>query len=368
MQQITAKELVNNKDKSFLIIDIRGAENYKEWNIKGSQNIDVYNDLWAGNFDKVKNKLGNLPKDRKIITVCNAGVTSQNASMLLESMGYTTLILEKGMRGWNSLHITDNVINEGDLLLKQIARIGKGCLSYMIGSNSTRECFIVDPSQFVEEYAEIVKGNGFEIKGVIETHVHADHLSGARLLTELTQTKYYVSSKDLNLKIDFVDLDKLEGIEIGKNKIKILKTPGHTDGSLCFLVDDKVLLTGDTLFLEGIGRPDLGRNKDEVTKWAKILFDTLNQIKKLDGNLKILPAHFTSYSAFPIYKTLENLLKNNKSLKISSESEFVKHILNNLQMTPPNYEQIKNVNLKFMTLPRQIAEQLEFGPNRCASK
>lgn len=368
MQTITPKELAKNNNKSVLILDIRNSNSFKDWHIKGSENIDVYDDIWNGNFEDVKRKLSQLPKDKKIVTVCNAGVTSQNASILLESMGYTTLVLEKGMIGWNSLHQAVDVINEGDLLIKQIIRVGKGCLSYLICSNSTKECFVVDPSQFVEEYIDIVKENGFSIKGVIETHVHADHLSGARQLTELTKTKYYVSSDDFKAKADFVDLKNIDEIKIGENSIKIVRTPGHTDGSVCLLINNKVLLTGDTLFLEGVGRPDLGRNKEDIEKGAKLLFATLNKIKGLDDNLIILPAHFTSYSNVPICEKLNNLLTNNQALKINSEQEFISYILNNLPMTPPNYEQIKNINLNFMQLPRQMAEQLEFGPNRCASK
>ena len=368
MQIITPKELVKNNDTSILVLDIRHENSFRDWHIKGSQNIDVYDDIWEGNFDAVKQKLIQLPKDKKIVTVCNAGVTSQNASMLLESMGYNTLVLEKGMMGWNTLHQAIDVINEGDLLLKQIIRIGKGCLSYLIGSNSTKECFVVDPSQFIEEYAEIAKELGFKIKGVIETHVHADHLSGAKLLTEITKTKYYVSSDDFKAKVDFFDLNNVEELKIGETTIKIIKTPGHTDGSVCLLVNDKALLTGDTLFLEGVGRPDLGREKEDAEKGAKILFLSLEKIKSQNENLIILPAHFTSYDNVPICKNLNELLNSNQALKINSENEFVNYILNNLPMTPPNYEQIKNVNINFMQLPRQMAEQLEFGPNRCASK
>ena len=368
MQTITSKELAINNDKSVLILDIRNTNAFKDWHIKDSQNIDVYNDIWEGNFEAVKKKLSQLPKDKKIITVCNAGVTSQNASMLLESMGYSTLVLEKGMIGWNTLHQAVDVINEDDFLLKQIIRIGKGCLSYLIGSNSTKECFVIDPSQFVEEYAELANESGFKIKGVIETHMHADHLSGAKLLTDITKIKYYVSGDDFSAKFDFIDLKNIEEIKIGENKIKIIKTPGHTDGSVCLLVNDKALLTGDTLFLEGVGRPDLGRNKEDIEKGAKILYNSINKLKQLDENLIILPAHFTSYNHAPIYEKLNNLLKNNQSLKISSEHEFVDYISNNLPVTPPNYEQIKGFNLNFTQLPRQMAEQLEFGPNRCASR
>lgn len=367
MQSITPKELAKNNDKSILILDIRDSNTFNDWHIRNSENIDVYNDIWEGNFESVKQKLSKLPKDKKIVTVCNAGVTSQNASMLLESMGYSTLVLEKGMMGWNSLHQAVDVINENDLLVKQMIRVGKGCLSYMICSNSTKECFVVDPSQFVEEYAEVAKNSGLKIAGVIETHVHADHLSGARLLTELTKTMYYVSSDDLKAKTDFVDLKNIDEVEIGQNKIRIIKTPGHTNGSVCLLVNNKAILTGDTLFLEGAGRPDLGRNKEEIEKGAKLLFNSLEKIKRLDGNLIILPAHFTNLGNAPICEKLNNLLNKNQPLKIDSESKFLNYIINNLPKTPPNYEQIKSINLNLMQLPRQMAEQMEFGPNRCAS-
>jgi len=368
MQQITAKELARNNDKSILILDIRESDKFKDWNIKGSQNIDVYKDIWNGNLDTVKQKLSNLPKDKKIVTVCNAGVTSQKASELLGSLGYNTLVLEKGMMGWNTLHQSVDVINENDLLLKQIIRTGKGCLSYLIASNSTKECFIVDPSQFIDEYTATAKELGLTIKGVIETHVHADHLSGAKSLADITKTKYYISGKDLKAKIDFVDLRDNDEIEVGENKIKVIETPGHTNGSVCFLVNDKALLTGDTLFLDGVGRPDLGRNREEVGNGAKILYSTLNKLKTMDGNLAILPTHFTQYDKAPISEKLNSLLENNKPLKINDENEFVDYILNNLPMSPPNYEQIKNANLNLIQIPIQEGEKLEFGPNRCASK
>ncbi|MBS3097131.1 rhodanese-like domain-containing protein [Candidatus Woesearchaeota archaeon] len=105
MQSITPKELIKNNDKSILILDIRDSNTFHDWHIRNSENIDVYNDIWEGNFESVKQKLSKLPKDKKIVTVCNAGVTSQNASMLLESMGYRTKVLENGMIGWNELNL-----------------------------------------------------------------------------------------------------------------------------------------------------------------------------------------------------------------------------------------------------------------------
>ena len=368
MKQIAPAELGKKNDSSILVLDIRDADAYNQWNIEGSQNIDVYNDIWEGNFDSVRKKLIQLPKDKKIVTVCNAGITSQNVSMILESLGYDTLVLERGMMGWNALHQSIDIVNDKELILKQVIRVGKGCLSYLIGSKSAKECLIVDPSQFTEEYANIVKQHNLRIVGVLDTHVHADHISGAKQLANLAKSKYYISSRDFTAKADFIDLKNNDIIEIGKSTVKIIETPGHTNGSMCFLVNDLALVTGDTLLLDGVGRPDLGRAESEMKEGARFLFSSLNKLKNLDKNLIVLPAHFTNYEKVPICLKLGTVLNTNESLKMDSEQEFVKFALDYLAMTPPNYQQIKNINNSDMQIPRQMCEQLEFGPNRCASR
>ncbi len=367
MQTITSKDLLNNKDTSLLILDIREEQPFNDWHIKDSLNIPVYNDIWQGNFDRVKKMLGKLPKDKKIVTVCNAGVTSQNASMLLESMGYDTLILERGMMGWNSSHVSSDIMDNGKIILRQIIRVGKGCLSYLIGSRSTKECMIIDPSNFVNEYVEMVNSSGFKLKAVIETHVHADHVSGALRLAEYTKSDYHVSAKDLKAKVNFTNLTDGKMIQLGDSVLKVIETPGHTDGSVCIVLDDIAIFTGDTLFIEGVGRPDLGRSKEDAEKGASVLFESINKIKQLDKNLLILPAHFSSQQDFPISKKLGEIINMNKSMNMNSQKDFVDFITNNTPESPPNYIQIKNINMNCLRVQQQMAEQMEFGPNRCAS-
>ena len=108
MESITPQELAQSKDKSFMILDIRDKDSYERGHVDGSINIDVYSDIHEGNKDQVRKKLGNLPKDRKIVVVCNAGVTAQPAASILESMGRSAVVLEKGMIGWN--YFTKNII------------------------------------------------------------------------------------------------------------------------------------------------------------------------------------------------------------------------------------------------------------------
>ena len=332
MDQITSKELIESKEP-ILILDIRKADDFNEWNIKGSKNIDVYEDLRNENIDTVKDKFKDLPKDKNIITVCNAGITAKKASTVLESLGYKTIVLENGMKGWSSVLQSVNIL-EGKLTVKQIIRPGKGCLSYLIGSQN--ECFIIDPSLFIDEYTELADKLGFSIKGVIETHVHADHLSGAKLLNK----KYFISSKDLKAQIGFVDLKNNDEIKVGNSIIKVIESPGHTDGSVCLQVDDKALLTGDTIFLNGVGRPDLGQDKP---KGASILYSTLQKLKSLNPELIVLPAHFTEYN-MPISATLASLLENNKALSINPEQDLINYIVNNQPKNTKNYKRIKEIN------------------------
>ena len=104
MKFITCKEFANSKNKDFLAVDIRDLHSYKNGHIENSLQIDVYGDLKMGNIDNAKKKLSHLPKDKTIITICNAGITAQKASLVLEEMGYKTEVLEGGLMEWGNEH------------------------------------------------------------------------------------------------------------------------------------------------------------------------------------------------------------------------------------------------------------------------
>ncbi|HLG24164.1 MAG TPA: rhodanese-like domain-containing protein [Candidatus Nanoarchaeia archaeon] len=103
MKFITPSELMKEKNR-FLIVDIRSPQAFESTGIKGSVNIDVYDDIHDGNLELVSQKLKKLPKGKTIVTVCNAGRTAVYASMELEKMGYESIVLEDGIGGWNSLN------------------------------------------------------------------------------------------------------------------------------------------------------------------------------------------------------------------------------------------------------------------------
>lgn len=100
MEFISAKELKEKKNE-FLILDIRDSSTFSQHQIQGSINIDVYDDIHEGSYETARQKFSKLPKDKTIVTVCNAGVTAQPASSILESMGHRAKVLQDGMIGWD---------------------------------------------------------------------------------------------------------------------------------------------------------------------------------------------------------------------------------------------------------------------------
>jgi glyoxylase-like metal-dependent hydrolase (beta-lactamase superfamily II) len=154
----------------------------------------------------------------------------------------------------------------------------------------------VDPQANVDAYIEFAKTKGMEIKYVIDTHVQADHISGGRRLAQLTGADYCLHGA-ANVTFDFTQLTDDQHLDLGNVSIRVLHTPGHTPESICLLVTDKTrgpepwfLLTGDTLFVGAIGRPDLPGNVEES---ADQLYDSLHQkIFALPETLEIYPAHF----------------------------------------------------------------------------
>ena len=149
----------------------------------------------------------------------------------------------------------------------------------------------------VDTYIQFAKAKGMEIKYVVDTHVQADHVSGGRTLAQLTGADYCLH-ESADVAFEVTPLTDHQELDLGNVSIRVLHTPGHTPESICLLVTDKTrgpepwfLLTGDTLFVGAIGRPDLPGN---VKESAAQLYESLHQkILVLPETLEIYPAHFS---------------------------------------------------------------------------
>jgi len=346
--QITVQELKQRlaEKKDFLLLDVRTAQEYNQWSIPGSVNMPVQS------LDATR-----LPKDKEIATICAHGGRSQYAEQMLRSQGFSASSVFGGMSAWNSVYdlvkISDNI--------HQIKRIGKGCLSYMINANGVG--IVIDPSTHTDEYLKIAKSLGVTIKAIIDTHQHADHISGSRLLKQATGSQLFINPADGYNFSGFTELRDKWKMTINGLEIEVLHTPGHTSGSTSLLVDS-YLITGDTLFIDGVARPDL---KDKSEEYAAELYDTYqNKILNLSDNTVVIPAHTSHIGGFgeSVGKDLSWIKKNNRVLELS-KSEFIKYVISNIPPKPQNYEDIIAANKGETEWTADEIAELEFGANKC---
>lgn len=227
------------------------------------------------------------------------------------------------------------------------------------------EAAVIDPTHPASKYVEFAQKQGLKITKVIDTHQHADHVSATRELASQTGATLYYSAKE-EYKIKAEKLDEGNELQIGSKKLKVVHTPGHTAGSMTYIVDDKYVFSGDILFVEGIGRPDL---RDQAEQFAQELYDTLhNKILTLPADAKIFPTHHgegVKPTENGIYYTTVEMAKKLPLLDLSKE-EFVKKAVSITTPRPMNYGTVIKVNKGIIPPNPMMIPDLEMGPNRCS--
>ncbi|WP_421385139.1 MBL fold metallo-hydrolase [Bacillus salacetis] len=368
---ISPRELVRkvlSKQKVF-IVDVRNTDAFDDWKIEG-RNVDIIN----APFSEIREKgiepfLEKLPKNQEIHVICAKGNSSKKAAEAIDKAGYTDVYsVEGGMSAWSE-HLEP--IKIGDLkeggTLYQFVRIGKGCLSYMIQSNG--EAAIIDAARMTTPYRDVLAENNVKLTRVLDTHLHADHISGGRDLAESSDAEYYLPSKDAGeVQFPYNPVTDRDRYEIGYSEIKALYSPGHTIGSTSYIIDDQYLLTGDILFIDSIGRPDLAGKAED---WVGDLRTTLyKRYKELTDDMIVLPAHYMGIEEMnedgSVSAKLGTLYQENHGLNIKDEEEFRKTVTENLPPQPNSYEDIRQTNMGKETPDEEKQNEMETGPNRCA--
>lgn len=380
-ENISAFELKEAVDKiqcnnyDLFLLDVREPNEYTDWHIENSVNIPL------GALSK-EETINYIPKDKEIITICSHGNRATDGKYLMQRYGYNVKVLQGGLRSWNTeieqVH-REFQIEGSKVNLVQLRRIGKGCISYIIESNG--EIVVIDPVFPIDNYIQTANKFNSTITKIYDTHQHADHISAAKALAEkigatLYRSAYeqyedkdnqHISSSLLIEKLYDGDIQK-----IGHIPLKVLHTPGHTLGSLSFIIQDRLLFTGDTIFVDGIGRPDL---RDDAKKFAENLYYTIQQkIMKLPDEILILPAHFErDVKTDEILVTSLGEVRKKKGQFLGSnmiKEEFLKKISPKDMATPPNYREIISINKgekPLLLSPSEIFD-LEMGPNKCSIK
>ncbi|HET8858192.1 MAG TPA: rhodanese-like domain-containing protein [Nitrososphaeraceae archaeon] len=379
-KNISAFELKENLDKrqgknnGLFLLDVREPKEYADWHIDNSVNIPL------SELSK-EEALSQIPKDKEIITICPRGNRATIGKYIMQRYGYDVKVLEGGLIAWsteNEQAHREFEIEGFKVNVVQFRRIGKGCISYMIESNA--EIAVIDPVFSIDTYIETAKKFNATITKVYDTHQHADHISAAKALAEkVTATLYrsaYEQYKDEEDKgkqtYSAISIEKLHDNDIqniGSVSLRVIHTPGHTPGSLSFILGNKLLFTGDTLFVDGIGRPDL---RDKAEEFAENLYNTIQQkIMKLSKDILILPAHFEKdvKTEVILASTLGEIKKKSQFLNPNiTKEEFIQKISSKVMTYPPNYKEIISINKGERPVQSSLSEifDLEMGPNRCS--
>jgi glyoxylase-like metal-dependent hydrolase (beta-lactamase superfamily II)/rhodanese-related sulfurtransferase len=399
-QEIEPNELKKKIDnhENIFILDVRTPQEYESWKLS----YDKHDNPKLIPIDRLflndSNLLKEIPKDKEIVTVCAHGNRSLMAARLLNQLGYNVKSVKGGMAGWNKVYDVAEVAvpKEAPFRIWQIRRISKGCMGYIVSSKEDSTAVVIDPSRKIyEAFLKVAKENELKIIKIIDTHQHADHVSGvaklAKAITAETNSKalaYFSSLEEYNSENSEININYIKNedqIEITKKiSLRAIHTPGHTNGSMSFFIeyyDDtdvkkstqdylqySCLFTGDTLFVDSVGRPDL---REEAGKYALLLYQTYHQkIVKLPENTVVLPAHFNGNSialkhGVPISDTIGSIKKKIKLLSMT-EDEFVHFVTDALPSGPMNYKTIIDINKKMLPYDGMEMPDLEAGPNSCA--
>lgn len=354
---ISGEELAEElDDPTLLVLDVREPAEFAEWQIPGARNIPL---------GSLKDRAREIPDDKNIVTVCAKGIRARQGAEILAELGRTSRVLDGGMGAWGSTY--DQVEGQfGGATIVQLRRRGKGCLSYVVGAGT--RAVVIDPSRALRHYEDVATRHGWTITHVLDTHLHADHLSGARALAVETGAALWLNPAD-PFAFDFEPLSDGKVIELAPGidlSVASVSVPGHTEGSTMYRLGQYAIFTGDTLFLESVGRPDLA---DQAEGYAHHLYHSLHdRVLPLDDEVLVFPAHYGPSVEVRTHQFVARklgALRNTLPALQLGEEEFVSWAVANVKDRPGNYRQIVGINAG-QDASIVDDEELELGPNRCA--
>src|SRR5579863_2010622 len=347
--------LLDSDDGPYLL-DVRDPDEVADWQIPGVHNIPLAT---------LKSRIDEVPRDRRLVVICAMGNRARQGAEILARYDIASAVLEGGMNAWASTY--DLVEGEfGGATVVQLRRRGKGCLSYVIGAGTN--CVVIDPSLELAQYRSVATQHGWTITHVLDTHLHADHISGARDLVASTGAHLWLNPSD-DFTFDFEPLSDGRSVALAPGvelTVSAVSVPGHTEGSTMYQLGHAAVFTGDTVFLESVGRPDLA---DQAEAFAHSLYRSVHErVLPLGDDIMVFPAH---YGAVVTVKAREFVARRLGDLRVTlpalalGESEFVAWAIANVKDRPPNYQHIVLINAGRETASDESA-LLELGPNRCA--
>jgi len=365
-------EWVTEAGEEFLLLDVRVNEQFDRFKVEGPFLSDMANVPYVEFVEHEEESVAKVPAAEKIRIVCAKEGSARYVGEILVNHGFKDVrYLEGGIKTWGNMLAPKLVASDDGYKLFQFIRPGKASCSYGLISND--EMVLFDPSRNVDFYQSFAEKNDATITRTFETHLQADYISGSKQIAADSGAHilgHENDFKDAAFKYQKIADDQVYAFSKGGPEIKALHMPGHTPGSTSYLIDNKYLISGDTVFILSIGRPDLGGKAEE---WSKLLYHTLKtKIAKLEDDLVILPGHYMDWSeADPsqiFSDTLGNIKNKNFDIySISTETEFIGFIKDNMRLQPEVYAEIRKVNAGLLEVDAEKQEIMDLGKNECAA-
>ncbi len=354
------------------ILDVRTPSDYESWRIEGSTVTSVNVPYYRFLEEEIADLLEEVPDDDELLVVCGKGEASEYVAGILNDEGYDATNLADGMDGWARVYEHAD-ISLSSARVRQYHRPSSGCLAYMVYDDG--EAAVVDPLRaFTDRYVADAADLGVDITAVLDTHIHADHVSGARDLAAFEDAQLLLperaAARGVTYDADFETVRDGDTVEVGETTIEVVAAPGHTTGMTAYRLDGMVL-TGDTLFIDNVARPDLEAGDEGAPEAAAQLYETLHErILAFPGETLVGAAH-VGMGAKPredgtYVATLDDVTAALDVLSADKDA-FVERILSNMPPRPANFERIIAINLGQDSADAEEAFELELGPSNCAA-
>ncbi len=364
--------------KEIAVLDVRNSKDFTRFHVEmpypfAMENISYFDfmELEEASVERVRE----FAAKRPIYIICAKEGSAKYVAEILERHGLQDVgYLEGGIKSWGNLLVPVLLQSEQGYDLYQFIRPAKASCSY--GLLSTKELQLFDPSRNIEFYLNFATSHQVRIVRSFETHLQADYIAGSRLLSVKHDVEIMANSADFD-GARFAYTAVVDNKEYSRKYgpvVRVIFTPGHTPGSTCYLIDDKFLISGDTVFLKSVGRPDLG---GQMEAWAESLFASLQKIKEMPAQLQVLPGHYSSWdeaqlsgntSDLAFHATIADILADNAAIyKLDNFADFLQFIADNMRQQPDEYATIRKINMGTEEVDADQAEILDLGKNECAA-
>lgn len=363
------KALIERQDMT--VLDVRNKIDFGRFSIESPYQFNLLNVSYFDFMEIEEECVAKVPQDKPVRVVCAQEGSARFVAEILEKHGFTDIgYLEGGIKSWGNL-LVPVLLNPGqNYQLYQFIRPGKASCSY--GLIEDGAFLVFDPSRDHQFYLDFAQQKNCRLMKTCETHLQADYIAGSRKLAELSGAEFLANENDFkDARFNYTKLADEQELSLSPSGVRVhcMFTPGHTPGSTSYVIDDKYIVSGDTVFIHSVGRPDLG---GQVDAWSDTLFETLQKIKSLDETLTVLPGHYMEWEEankdLAFAASLKETINYNKAIySIDNKPDFLKFIKDNMRVQPEEYATIRLINANIEQVDDDKAEELDLGKNECAA-